>query len=172
MTDQETLKTLFTYYPNHGVCIDRFGNLIGARSQGRINYHYKGKLYPLTRLIWIYMTGSIDETKVVDHHNAVIVDNRWCNLTLMTQKQNMQKRSPVFRYTLPEVHVPYIRLTKEEETVKRRRSLRKASTLKRQASTERATHSTYTPRPYKLTKEEETIKRRRNLKRQLRKHSP
>lgn len=50
-----------------------------------------GKPYPLTRLIWLYMTGEMP-SDIVDHINGVPSDNRWCNLRIANVTQNNQNK--------------------------------------------------------------------------------
>lgn len=49
-----------------------------------------GRFYPSHRLIWVMVSGSIDETLVIDHINGVGTDNRLVNLRLVSHSENQK----------------------------------------------------------------------------------
>ena len=51
-------------------------------------YGGKQKIYYAHRFVWECFNGLIPEGKVIDHINDDKVDNRLCNLQLLTQQQN------------------------------------------------------------------------------------
>lgn len=42
------------------------------------------------RLVWIYFNGEIPDGKEINHKNGVHIDNRLCNLELVTHAENMR----------------------------------------------------------------------------------
>lgn len=100
---QKRLKELFTYNPGTGYLIRKIG-VRGKRSKagdragcvqkstGYRLIRIDGKNYREHRLIFLYMTGEFPAEQV-DHINRVRDDNRWINLRVVTQRENLQNRS-------------------------------------------------------------------------------
>lgn len=78
----------FTYNPVTGVLycngVERVPN---ANSQISIS----GSLYTAHRICWLLATG-VEPSEMVDHHNGLDNDNRFCNLRLATDAQNCANR--------------------------------------------------------------------------------
>ena len=93
---QALLKALFQYDPATGVMtrkVSRGGKWLGARagccSRGYWNLVINKKPYRLTKLIWIYVTGSPPPAGFeIDHRDRNPGNNRWDNLRLLTRSQN------------------------------------------------------------------------------------
>jgi hypothetical protein len=51
-----------------------------------------GTTYSAHRLAWVYMTGEISSSKVIDHIDGNGLNNSWHNLRMATQKQNLENR--------------------------------------------------------------------------------
>jgi hypothetical protein len=54
---------------------------------------FKGCIYLIHRLAWVYMTGAFP-ARQIDHINHDKLDNRWANLREVTSAQNQQNRKP------------------------------------------------------------------------------
>lgn len=93
---QDLLKEFFNYDPETGVFTrakDRrkwkAGSVVGTPSQdGYINIGFGYKIYRAHRIAWRYMTGDDPKTGI-DHINGNRSDNRFCNLRLATQSENL-----------------------------------------------------------------------------------
>ena len=93
---QDLLKEMFDY--RDGCLINRYtrgpravaGSVAGGKnsSTGYWRIGINGKSYQLSRLIWIWHHGDIDDTKVMDHINGDIDDNQIENLRLCTHMEN------------------------------------------------------------------------------------
>lgn len=59
----------------------------GVRKYGAKNQ----KIYYVHRFVWECYNGVIPDGKVIDHINDSRVDNRLCNLQLVTQQENCKK---------------------------------------------------------------------------------
>ena len=58
------------------------------------------KTYSVHRLIWLYMTGSFPSGNIrVDHEDRCKVNNRWCNLRLLSHGENVRNQSPTKKAT-------------------------------------------------------------------------
>ena len=97
ITVQELLD-LFHYDPDTGHLIWKVSlarrikvdSIAGCKStDGRILIGIRGRLYKAHRIIWAMVTGKWPE-KHVDHINNDPSDNRWINLRLATQSENMR----------------------------------------------------------------------------------
>lgn len=88
---QERLKQIFSYDPETGE-FARLKHVGGARKKAEpVRYRaicIDGAPYLAHRMAWLYMTGEMP-SRNVDHINRDPSDNRWCNLRLVTQQQNM-----------------------------------------------------------------------------------
>lgn len=101
MLTQKRVRELFVYDPDTGDLYNRVGrnnsSKKGARVRAKNNWGYyvvrvDYKLYLVSRIIWLYMTGNFPE-KFLDHINHIRDDNRWCNLREVTRAQNQQNMS-------------------------------------------------------------------------------
>lgn len=73
----------------HGIKKRYTGVPLGCPNQkGQLRVGYKGRLYRLHRLIWLYMTGMWPAHQI-DHINRDPTDNRWCNLREATHAENI-----------------------------------------------------------------------------------
>ena len=97
---QERLKELVHYDPATGLftwalkrkgC--RVGDVCGSkRRDGYVMLAIDRQVLHLGRLAYIYMTGECDPDLVIDHINGIRNDNRWCNLRLISQRDNTRNR--------------------------------------------------------------------------------
>lgn len=93
---QNTIREMFEY--RDGQLFNRYtrgakaakGKIAGSlnQSSGYWQVGINGKRYQLSRLIWIYHKGDIDDGLHVDHINRDKHDNRIENLRAITQTQN------------------------------------------------------------------------------------
>lgn len=97
---QEQLKELFTYDPLSGILCWKEGrsNMVKGSRAGCVNgsgymvLSINSKSYRLSRVIWMYMFGSIPDGFYIDHINGKKTDNRLCNLRVASNKQNQENR--------------------------------------------------------------------------------
>lgn len=96
---QEIVRGLFTYDPTLPVCpLVRVVQKTGIRpsqTPGRSRYNnmsIKGKLYPVSRLVWIYHFGEIPEGMQIDHIDRNRHNNVIGNLRTVTASTNMRNR--------------------------------------------------------------------------------
>lgn len=94
----ERLRALLRYDPETGAFtwrVDRgrrfrAGMKAGcARKDGRCVLRIAGKLYLGSRLAWLWMTGEWPPRQV-DHEDLDCANDRWANLRLATNAQNMR----------------------------------------------------------------------------------
>ena len=62
----------------------------GKTNRGYWQLWHKGKLYRAHRVVWFLVTGEDPGDKVVDHVNGDGLDNRFENLRLCEQKENVR----------------------------------------------------------------------------------
>lgn len=66
------------------------GETAGAKtSHGYLQIRLLNKIYLAHRLAWLYVHGELP-TSLIDHQNRNKLDNRICNLRLVTKSQNAQ----------------------------------------------------------------------------------
>lgn len=86
--DPETGEFRWRVQASNGV---RIGGLVGENVDSR-GYHrlqVGGRRYKAHRIAWLMMTGA-EAPLGIDHINGKPGDNRWGNLRLATQAQNLQ----------------------------------------------------------------------------------
>lgn len=97
---QNELKDLFSYDPLSGFLCWKNGrsNMVKGSRAGCVNKSgymiitINSKSYRLSRVIWIFMFGSIPDGFYIDHINGNKTDNRLCNLRVVSNKQNQENR--------------------------------------------------------------------------------
>jgi len=93
------LHEIFIYDPETGLFHRKTnrrrwkaGQLCGSlTTDGYININVDRAIYRAHRLAWMYMTGE-DPCLNIDHANGIRDDNRWSNLRLANQSDNMCNR--------------------------------------------------------------------------------
>ena len=63
-----------------------------AGHKGRMQVTIKGKAFYVHRIIWKMVTGSIPNDKQIDHEDRNVINNKWSNLLLKTQSENMKNQ--------------------------------------------------------------------------------
>ena len=73
------------------------GKVVGTKSKnGYLFAAIDGVVYPLHRLIHVWMNGEIPEDRYVDHRNGVRDDNRWDNISRIVD-MGQNKRNAAIR---------------------------------------------------------------------------
>lgn len=70
----------------------RAGKPAGTFDHGRMRVGIKGRMFYLSRLIYIYHHGAIPEGKIVDHKKFNMLDNRIEKIRLCTSSENSCNR--------------------------------------------------------------------------------
>jgi hypothetical protein len=95
---QAELKRRLSYNPETGVWVWKaspqpwnVGRRAGYidKASGRRRIKIEKKLYPSSRLAWLYMEGYFPEHQV-DHINRIRDDDRWCNLRHVSPQCNIR----------------------------------------------------------------------------------
>ena len=106
--DVEWLKEHISYCPDSGEItlikkwkakttrsVSEVGTILGhLDGRGYKHFSMLGKKYKVHRIAWMYMTGNYPELQV-DHINGDRLDNRFCNLRLVTNSQNQGNRRKI-----------------------------------------------------------------------------
>jgi hypothetical protein len=100
LQDVTTLREFFAYDKTTGVVVllkrtsqrTPAGFVVGSVSaNGYLKVSFRGKSYPLSRVIWKLVTG-LEPKGDIDHINRDRGDNRWENLRDVTPQQNQLNR--------------------------------------------------------------------------------
>lgn len=111
MLTQTQVKALFDYDPNSGGLWRKADGSQGIHA-GRAGHEtYKpdrngvkqpkgrtvminGKVYPETRIIWVWMTGTWSTAKFIDHADTNPFNNSWSNLREANDQESLRNRKP------------------------------------------------------------------------------
>lgn len=100
MLTQQIAKELLNYNPETGIFTykvstnnrNKVGQKVGNISNGYLVMMYKGKNYPLHRIVFLLEEGGFPQHQI-DHINGIRSDNRRVNLRKVTNQQNCWNRS-------------------------------------------------------------------------------
>ncbi len=100
MITQEEIQQFFNYNEKTGIVTTRLirsgsnhsiGDCVGAKMKSHDKYYLfvkiKKTLYPITNIIWLYMTGSLP-SNLIDHIDHNTLNNKWENLREATSNEN------------------------------------------------------------------------------------
>lgn len=102
---QERLKEILNYNPDTGIFTwlvstgrrVKVGEIAGSfNANGYWKIQICGKKYGAHRLAWLYMTGLFPNDKA-DHINGDKSDNRFLNIRPVTQAQNNQNKTCIYK---------------------------------------------------------------------------
>lgn len=103
----ERLRQVLSYDPATGVFTRilrthgkvKIGSVAGSpNSKGYLQCRVDNRLYLLSRLAFLYMTGK-PPSHGVDHINGIRTDNRWANLRDVPQRINCENRRSAGRHS-------------------------------------------------------------------------
>lgn len=103
----EVLNEYFEYDKSTGILVTKKklanrcpkGSVVGSKSsEGYLRVCFKGKHYPIHRIIWKLVTK--EEPVIIDHINHVKDDNRFENLRSVTYQINNINRLTTKGYTI------------------------------------------------------------------------
>ena len=78
-------------FSREGILKTRYGLTLGTLSNNYYIYNVKGKRYRVHRLIYeTFSRIQLTSDDIIDHINTNSLDNRFCNLKIGTQKDNMR----------------------------------------------------------------------------------
>ena len=117
MITQERLKELVVYDPETGVFTStptrlprrgtRASALGNVNRKGYAQHAVDGVRYSLQRMAFIYMTGDYPKPPYeIDHINGIKTDNRWCNLQVVTHRDNMNNPNVIEKYVERATTIP------------------------------------------------------------------
>ncbi len=96
--DLQVLRSLLDYNASTGIFRWKHRRLAGkvagctTSNNGYIAIYVCGRLYLAHRLAWFYVNGEWP-SRYLDHQNGVKTDNRFCNIRLCSQRQNMANQN-------------------------------------------------------------------------------
>jgi len=105
MTREEKLKLIiekgYTYNPETGEVISRFGKVITRKTDGYIiiQLYNNKKYYNLKVHQFAYYVTYGEIVEQIDHINGVRNDNRICNLRSVTNQQNQHNQTKAKGYS-------------------------------------------------------------------------
>lgn len=86
---QNQVRKALNYDQLTGSLTHKSGKAAGwVTDRGYVRVSVKGKIYPATKVIWLWMTGIWPE-KDVDHRDRNRANNAWSNLRLATRCMNL-----------------------------------------------------------------------------------
>lgn len=98
MSTLDELKNVLHYDPKTGNFYWKIknnrrnpGDIAGCLMDGYVSIQHAGIAYRANRLAWWFMTGKLPSPKlVIEHHDANPANNRWDNLKMVTNAENMR----------------------------------------------------------------------------------